>query len=359
MSPNKVPFEGPEDARIYFVGEAPGADEEEQGRPFVGRAGKFLERYLNRAKLDRSEVRLANLCGYRPPANKFSWLRANKPELLEESIAELLEDIEKTNPNVVVPLGAWPMYYLTGCSNAKGEPGSGIGLWRGSVVPCSHNESRKALITYHPAYVIRPQGFKWHPIFANDLARAVKHSKTTNFLVPQFDTYIDPPEDVLNQLVTEMSAAEWLSVDIENFPGELSCIGFADSDKRALVLTFERMHINWPAAEALLSSPAAKILQNGRYDVDFLWHYYQWPTNNFKHDTLVASASLLPEFPRALDFLCSIYTEFRYYKSERKEWKQSGDLDILWNYNAKDVIATYQIAMQQRKELEDVFGFAN
>ena len=89
----KVSFEGPEDADIYLVGEAPGEEENDQGRPFVGRAGRFLESYLNRVGFDRSEVRLGNLYGYQPPDNKFTWLRANKVEELEASIAELLEDI--------------------------------------------------------------------------------------------------------------------------------------------------------------------------------------------------------------------------------------------------------------------------
>lgn len=351
----KVPYDGPKDADIYMVGEAPGEDEELQGKPFVGRAGKFLTRYLNREDIDRDEVRLANLYGYRPPRNKFEYIVKNEQEALEAALVELKEDIIATDPKLIVALGAWPMYYLTGCTNAKGAPGSGIGLWRGSRVPCTLAPDYEVLVTYHPAYIIRPQGFKWHPIFANDIGR-IRGIVSGALKTPEYELIIDPPEDVLNSVASEMSEADWLSVDIENFPGEISCIGFADSDKRAMVLTYQNLHRNWPVVEKLLASPTPKIFQNGRYDIDFIWHYYQWPVVNFAHDTLVASASILPEFPRALDFLCSVYTEFRYYKTERKEWKESGDLDILWNYNAKDVIATYQIAMKQREELREIYG---
>ena len=78
---------------------------------------------------------------------------------------------------------------------------------------------------------------------------------------------------------------------------------------------------------------------------------------NYTYDTYIGAANLMPEFPRGLDFLTSIYTWFPYYKQERKVWKEEGDLDILWNYNIKDIIATYQIAMAQMVELKELYGW--
>lgn len=353
MASTKVPFEGDPKSPVWLVGEAPGREEDEAGRPFIGRAGQFLERYLGRLNIPRSSVRLCNLCKYRPPKNKF---KALPDDQLSEGLAELESELQEHRPNLVVALGAWPMYYLTGCAAPKSQkPGSGIGIWRGSVVP-SILHNGKVLITYHPAYIIRPNGFQWHPIFFNDLGRIPKHRETPKTLEPTYDLYIDPPAALLGSLCESMASSEWLSVDIETFPGEMSCIGFADSAQRALVLTYENSPTNWPVAEYLLASATKKIFQNGRYDIDFITHFYGWPVENFAHDTLIASATILPEFPRALDFLCSIYTEFPYYKEERKEWKKTGDLETLWNYNAKDVIATYQIAMAQRRDINEMFA---
>ena len=63
----------------------------------------------------------------------------------------------------------------------------------------------------------------------------------------------------------------------------------------------------------------------------------------------------MPEFNRGLDFLASVYTDFPFYKEDRKKWKEEGDMDILWEYNIKDVIATWIIAAKQMREMEEKF----
>jgi len=134
----RVGFEGPDNYNIMLVGEAPGAEEQGQGRPFVGRSGQLLERYLERNLVTRSQVKLANLSKYRPGTNhnKFEVLLGSTQ--LEDGLGELSEEIKRARPNVIIALGNWPLYYLTGkcgLDKTKPKPGSGILLYRGSRLP--------------------------------------------------------------------------------------------------------------------------------------------------------------------------------------------------------------------------------
>jgi len=241
LSPNihniRVPPTGPEDAKVMFVGEAPGGDEEIEGEPFVGKSGQFLMRYIGRLGLQRSQVYLTNLSKFRPKKNDFKHL-IGTPEL-EVGLAELSEEIERVNPNIIVALGNWPMYYLTLCTAEKGKPGSGIFSWRGSVVEgqpdyVSVAGGRKVLCTFHPAFIVRPKGFENHPTFFNDLKRIKFEQDSPEFNYPKYDLFVDPPE--APDIARSMMESDWLTVDIETFGESLACVGFADSTKRALVV---------------------------------------------------------------------------------------------------------------------------
>lgn len=370
-----VPSEGSKkNTKIMIVGEAPGEQEHDSKRPFVGQAGQFLEQYLARAGVRRNEVFLTNLCKYRPKGNKFEYCLNTKE--LEQGLEELKQEIQEVNPNIIIACGNWPMYYLTGCissaNNAK--PGSGITLWRGSIMPCSLVERKddnksesfypghdtlknkyKVLITYHPAYVARPTGYEQHPIFLLDLIKAIKQSSFPEIKYPQYVELIDPSLDVLNNIVSEYCNSDWLSVDIETFGNKLACVGICNSDSRGVCFTTLNGAVNWEAVRAILASKAQKIFQYGAFDVNYLKWNYGWEVNGYARngkgwDTYIAQNNLMPGFSKKLEFMASIYTDFPYYKEDRKSWKINMDLTKLWRYNIKDIIATYQIAMQQMGE---------
>ena len=163
ISSTFVPNTGPENARILFVGEAPGAKEEEARLPFVGESGDILIQVIGRAGFARQEVKLANLCGYRPlPDNKFERLSGSAE--LERGIRALREDIENHPPRVIVPLGGWPLKILCGKD--------GISRWRGSIIPYLENKSIKVVPTFHPAAVLRDRSI--YPIFDLDIKRAIE-----------------------------------------------------------------------------------------------------------------------------------------------------------------------------------------
>ncbi|MCX6067905.1 MAG: uracil-DNA glycosylase [Chloroflexi bacterium] len=99
-----VPGEGPANAEIMLIGEGPGANENEQGRPFVGAAGKFLEELLAQAGLKRSDVWIGNVVKCRPPGN-----RDPMPDELAACNLYLERQIEAINPKIIITLGRFSM----------------------------------------------------------------------------------------------------------------------------------------------------------------------------------------------------------------------------------------------------------
>lgn len=143
---NAVPGEGNPNARIMFVGEAPGADEDAQGRPFVGRAGKLLDKIIIACGLNRSDVFIGNILKCRPPGN-----RDPKAEEIVSCLPYLQEQIEVIRPEVIVALGAHAAKTLLGSKKA-------IGQLRGrfhEYYTSPDAEPVKLMPTYHPAYLLR------------------------------------------------------------------------------------------------------------------------------------------------------------------------------------------------------------
>lgn len=107
---NAVPGEGPGNAEIMFIGEGPGFNENEQGRPFVGAAGKFLDELLAQAGLKRTGVWIGNVVKCRPPGN-----RDPLPEELKACDDYLERQISAINPKIIITLGRYSMgKYLPG-----------------------------------------------------------------------------------------------------------------------------------------------------------------------------------------------------------------------------------------------------
>lgn len=115
-----VPGEGPENSDIMFIGEGPGFHENEQGRPFVGAAGKFLEELLAKIDMSREQVFITNVVKCRPPGN-----RDPQPEEVETCTKTYLDrQIQAINPKVIVTLGRFSMNLLipnTKISNVHGQ----------------------------------------------------------------------------------------------------------------------------------------------------------------------------------------------------------------------------------------------
>ena len=143
---NAVPGEGNPRAQILFAGEGPGADEDEQGRPFVGRAGQLLDKIIAAMGLKRSDVYICNVLKCRPPEN-----RDPKPEEIINCLPYLQRQIELINPQIIIALGAHAARTLLNDHRA-------IGQLRGQFHQYLHGIGQpaiKLMATYHPAYLLR------------------------------------------------------------------------------------------------------------------------------------------------------------------------------------------------------------
>lgn len=319
------------------VGEAPGKNEDVEGKPFVGASGELLNHMLGLASLHRSDLFITNVAHVRPPDNDFDWFLKPKPRIeLLQGVLQLQKDLQEIKPNLVIALGDVPLQFLTGKR--------GIGKWRGSILECSLVKGLKVIATYHPASAFRVYENK--AIIEVDLRRCAEECKSPEIRLPERTFYIDPPRDLLESLVGELEQAEWLSTDIECFKRpdgswQVSCVGFSDRPDRALVVRYDSPEKR-AAVARLCRSGAKKIFQNGQFDIAVLAD--NGVEINFAHawDTMYGHHALYPEcagaedevkkltgskggktspFGKGLGFQTSIYTREPYYKDDGKLWE--------------------------------------
>jgi DNA polymerase len=147
---NLVFADGNPSGGIMLIGEAPGADEDRQGLPFVGRAGQLLDRMLAAIGLDRQKVYITNIVNWRPPGN-----REPSPEEAALCLPFLHRHIELANPKLLILLGAVPVRHLTGLQGIlrhRGRWETYRCLTSGREVP--------VMLTLHPAYLLRQPSAK-------------------------------------------------------------------------------------------------------------------------------------------------------------------------------------------------------
>jgi uracil-DNA glycosylase family 4 len=143
--------DGNPQARVMFVGEAPGRDEDQAGLPFVGRSGKLLDRMLAAIGLDRTSAYIANIIPWRPPGN-----RTPTPQESQICLPFILRQIELADPDVLVCLGGPSSQALLGFKD-------GIRRTRGRWLSFDTGKREiRAMATFHPAYLLRSPLEKRH-----------------------------------------------------------------------------------------------------------------------------------------------------------------------------------------------------
>lgn len=137
---NTVFGEGDADAKIFFIGEGPGENEDLQGRPFVGRAGELLNKMIAGMGLKREDVFIANIVKCRPPMN-----RVPAPDEVATCTPYLVRQLEIIRPRVIVTLGLPAAKYMLDAKMPMGKLRGQWHSWRGI----------KLMPTFHPAYLLR------------------------------------------------------------------------------------------------------------------------------------------------------------------------------------------------------------
>lgn len=354
---------GPPGAKMMLVGEAPGAEEDLKGIPFVGTAGKTLDMLLSQAGISRYECLVTNVARERPPANKISFFFEDakctipKPKLLEW-LAQLAMDIKENKPNIIVALGNTALWALTGEKK--------ISEFRGYILPCSLVEGFKVLATYHPMAVTHEWKIFFPTVF--DLRKALRHSESRDIpednrmliadISPQ--KFIEYCRDLIND-----STVTTIAIDVETVqPGShVDILGVAHSKDFAVSVRILNGHVAamperdelklWQAFGELVSKKQV-IMQNASYDIGVLWLNNNILIKTLSMDTLIAAHACWPEMPRDLGFLASLCIDVPPWKGTAKDSRTL--------YNAADCANTLAIAEVLDKEMDklkvrDTFDF--
>lgn len=354
-----IPSEGPKRAKIYLLGEAPGTDETAQGRPFVGFAGRTLTQLLTQAGINRMECMIGNVARIQPPGNNMDHYFLDKkhtiptPELIQ-FLKIMEEEIREVKPNVVVALGAIPLWAMTGLR--------GIKTYRGTVMESTLIPGQKVLPTYHPQAVNWEWGLAFPTIM--DLRKARRHSYSKK--IPEDKRFLNTTpslEEWIGFCQGALNLQQSVAVDIETSqPGcHISRIGFANDASNAISFEILRGHTNmlnhnnevefWKwTSKVLYECPL--IFHNAVYDASVLSRNHGAYCRDIEFDTLVAAHCCWPETPRDLGFLASVCLDVPAWKQKAKE-----DQGI---YNALDTCNTYGIATFFRGEIarmgvQDIF----
>lgn len=329
--------------KIALIGEAYGAEEDQWKLPFIGPAGQELNRMLADAGLDRSHCYTTNVFNFRPPANDLLAMcvsaRDNRiplwpalspgkyvPLSQEAELSRLFSELESVRPNLAVLLGntaSWALLKTTAISKIRGA------ITSSPVLPWL-----KCLPTYHPAAVLRQYDLRHVAVM--DLMKAKLECEFPEVRIPPREIWLDPElsdiELFYNNYVLNAKA---IAYDIETVGNEITCIGFATSNDRVLVVPFHDHRKEggsyWPSmaeelaawnlVQLILNSPAIKIAQNGMYDLQYLWQVYGITVNNASEDTMLLHHSLQPESQKGLAFLGSVYCNMPAWKIDRPRGK--------------------------------------
>lgn len=397
-----VPPSGPPHARIAIVGEAPGDQEEREGRPFVGGSGQELDRMLLTARINRSDCYITNVMKYRPLNNDFNQYysdgkdRNHPTPLLLQGIKELQSELQSVAPNVIIAFGGEALRAVTGKR--------GISTWRGSILSSPFG---KVVPTFHPAYILRVWGDR--PIAIHDIQRAAEEAKEKELYLPGHDFTIRPSLAQVVEYIKLCRQSKRFAFDIETDGPHVRCLGLSCAEDTAICIpfvynpgeiwrSFEQVQyvdrgtgplvlrmrnescvsepctagtLNFnilggaPCTEVrsywsedderviltllyeLFADPSIeKIAQNSPYDVTILQSEFGLKTSNLYMDTMVAWHTCYKEFPKDLGFLCSMCTCVPCY------WDYNIGLDHdTWVYNCFDAAVTLEASYKIEDEL--------
>lgn len=344
-----------------LLGEAPGADEEASGTPFVGASGRLLRNDLLPAVgLDIADFHVLNTFLKRPPKNDLKLWTANKTELKQRGhdsatftslaadplnkryvlpehhwqLAELDRRLRTLAPDLIICLGGTALWAVSG--------DGAIGTHRGTFFQSRYG---LALATFHPAALLR----QWSnlPLAWSDLRKAAQHLRGELAPPLRRRICINPTWLEMGQVYAEFYRRrnEPLGVDIETAPSidQITTVAFATADLGITIPIWDKapggLGNYWPSIaderkawqwiKRFAELPNPKVMQNGLYDSQYLMDKCPLDIRlrNWHDDTAILHHSLQPELPKALGTLASIYLNEPSWKQMRTAKKDEAKQD--------------------------------
>lgn len=337
---------------VVFIGEAPGADEDSAGYPFVGPSGRLLDTMVSEAGFEKSSCWFTNVYKIRPPDNDLERL----PELgidKQHFINEFLEELSDYKPTFIVVCGATPLSTLCPFTIDARSGSSKISHWRGSLLTSPQLPWPHYIFPiYHPAFVLREWSEKYFNTFLLCKLRAELDFFTNNHHLnplPNRENIVEPSFDEALVFLRELlESPECISIDIELLRRKIPyCISFAKNSTSACSIGLAD-YTDEQSARLFLHMDKIFWTKNvvGQNYFNFDAHYLRAcgfrVNTDLVDDTRIRHNTLWPELPHKLEVLCMQYTREPYYKEEGRSWnKLSGTgKKQLMRYNNKDTLVT-------------------
>ena len=360
--------EGTPDRKILVIGEAPARNEIRLNQPLVGPSGFLFNECLHAASIVRAECQILNVWPFEVFKDKtdnkifnrqgdFLWSsRSGFSALGLEEALGCIKKINQSKANVIVPLGNVALSLLQGTSQ--------ITKWRGSILESNRFPGRKVVPTLHPAFSLRGNYTARYTIQA-DLRRVREESETSQILLPKRELIIDPAFNEVLAFLRDMRSHRRVATDIEVYNHQISCLSFAPSPSVSMCIPFideggrdrwtlEQEAEIWLLVAEIMGNPAIeKINQNILFDIAFELEQNNIFTYGPLQCTMCLQHIMYPDFPKGLDYICSIRTREPYYKDDGKIWQKPWtDFDRFWAYNAKDSAVAFEALLDMEKEID-------
>lgn len=338
---------GQTNPRILFFGEAPGDNENAEGKPFVGSTGRILHVWLRQAGVEESECFFDNVIQHRPPDNKINLCD------IGAAIPELFRRILVVNPRVIVLLGNTALHcFIEG----------NISQWRGAYFPVRiGGRTFPCVAAFHPSHIYRQRVRRgsegerivdmWGTTVA-DIRKAWRESAESGYRPPPQQYQTEPTEEEVEYILLDKLSTEGrgdserlIAADIENLDdGYIDLIGYSWGPGEALVVpTTEK---NLKTQMRFWRRNPRLVWQNSPYDVCKIrkdWGVY---VPDPVWDTLYMHYILYNYLPHSLAYLISVYCTLPFHKDQIAINRRK--------YNATDADGTRQVCLAMIDELQAV-----
>lgn len=350
--------DGPLDAKIAFIGEAPGNEEERKGQGFIGQSGQLLWKLAASVGIMRSDCYVTNVIKERPKGNDvsefitFRGTQAIQTKLYNEYEQDLYDELNKTKCNLYVAVGGvalWALCRQVAITKRRGSILLGVG-------------GRKVIPIIHPAAALRQ--YTLLNTIGLDMKRIAEECEFPEVRLPIRNIKIRPSYLDSLAFLQKCKESAVVAFDIEVMREEVSCISFAVSSYDVISIPFQAggndyftpdQEINiWKKIADIIEDPnIVKVGQNIVFDTTFLFRKYGIHPQGILEDTMIAQAIMYPDYPKGLDFITSMHTKEPYYKDEgKKHFKIGGPEDDFWVYNAKDSAVCIEALPRIKADLE-------
>ena len=310
--------------------------------------GPFLRGLLSAAGADPREVHYTNLFNLRPKGRlDISSFGAERsagipgypsiaPKLYIDQkyapeIERLYEEIRTIKPNIIVCLAASVVAVLT-------RKPARIGSARGTIILSPHTLHAdgtpiKLICIYHPLAIMAD--FSLRPVAIKDLAKAIKHSASPEYVRKSRELWLAPTLEDLEKFSARYIIPHYeepWGVDIETARGTITEIGFALPHVGIVIPFYSRLQkdgnywrssreeiLAWQYVRVWLHNLRRPVFQNGLYDINYLWSKMGIKTRWAGEDTMLIHHALQPEMKKGLEFLGSIYADEPHWKKMRKD----------------------------------------